>query len=162
MSDLDPRLQAALRALAIDLKTAGYSEAECDALVEGAAESAALLLETNPDASVDDALMKVREFHDPPLAPEAAKGDPQAARFALFAWASLGATIAGLLVGAPLFSAFGGDGGAVMSMFALVGLPLSGLFAYFGRRVPAGRQAGVGVLVLAGVLAMIFAAAVLM
>jgi hypothetical protein len=157
----DPQLTAAFRALEGSLRQAGYAADECAAIVEGAQERVADHLDAHPAARPAELVALVEAFHNPQLAPEAlgdAKEDVRAARLA---WVSLAGTLAGLVLFAPLVSALGGDGGAVMSLFALLVLPLTGQLAFFARHSVSGRRAGYAAAALLVLVALIFVAALL-
>ena len=159
MDDLDPKLQAALKDLSGNLKRGGYAPDERDAIVEGAAEHVAAYAQAHPDAPVEDMLALISDFADPQLAPEDAGAGQADQSYGRYAWIVLAVTMLGIAALAPFVATFGGDGGTVMALFALIGLPLAGALAFFGRSARLARSAGfvtVGLAVIVLLLGVVF------
>jgi hypothetical protein len=152
-------VRTALKALHKDLQRAGYAEDERRAIVEGAEERVAAHYEADPDAPQSDALDLIASFRDPQLGPDPDQVDRQGAGAARMAWVALGLTAVGILGFAPVMTAIGSDGGAVMMLFAIIGLPVSALLAFAGRRTPSGRLVGVATLTVTALLTLMVAAA---
>jgi hypothetical protein len=152
MSDLDPKLRTALKDLASSLKRGGYARDECEAIVEGATERALAHTQSHPDAPVEDVLALIAEYKDPQFEPDTPGETQSAERHGRFAWIALALTLIGIAALAPLVSAWGGDGGTVMALFALIGLPVTGALAFFGRHARLGQTAGIVAAVLAAIV----------
>lgn len=163
MTDLDPNLRAVLHELSTSLERSGYAEDERAAIVEGATEHAIDFIETHPNASFEERRALIMSYQDPDFAPDdvpaaALESDPTA-QFAKYAWVALSVTLLGIAGLSPILDAMGSDGGAVMSLFAMIGFPVTLFLSYLARRSGVGRAAGyvafgfvtVGVLLLIAV-----------
>lgn len=156
MSDLDPKLRAALKELAGNLKRGGYAPDERQAIVDGATERAVAFVEAHPNAQLDEALTLIKAYDAPEFAPDDAADRNRADSFVRLAWIALALTLLGIAGLSPIVDAGGGDGGSVMVLFAMIGLPITAHLSWLSRHTKLGRVPGyaafgvllVGVLIL--------------
>jgi hypothetical protein len=158
MTRQDPKLKAALKSLEQCLRRQGYQQSERSAVLDGASERIEIFIDSNPEATHDDLLAILDEFGDPQIAPDkdASETEVQAANLSLIAAC---VTLVGIVIISPVIGSMGGDGGAILSLFALFGVPVAGLMAYFARGTRKGRLAASLTLLVALVLILILAIA---
>jgi hypothetical protein len=142
MSGLDPKLRAALKELAGNLKRGGYAPDERQAIVDGATERAIAFVDAHPHVDLSEAVALIKDYDEPEFAPADATGADNHESFGRLAWVALAITLLGIAGLAPIVDANGGDGGSVMVLFAMIGLPVTGLLSWLSRHTKLGRVPG--------------------